>query len=291
MNKNTQQTAEFKYKSVMLTPSMAKELLAHNTHNRKVIQSRVNVWAESMKRGEWQFNGQPIVIAKDGTILDGQHRLLACVQSGATIPVLIIIGVEQDAQDTMDTGKARTLSDVLSLRGEKNATNLAALLTGLVKSEKYMLSAAFNGGSNYPVTNGECLEYLRQHPEVRDTVNIVKPASKNAYISQKCMGVLYTKFQEAGADYADDFLYKLSSGEGLLDGDPILTLRSTLKRIHDSVHGKPNYVFVAAIIIKTWNAFVNGKQLKILKYQLGGNKETFPVIEVPFETRFGGEES
>lgn len=291
MNNDIPQSSDLKYKAVMLTPRMAKELLARNTHNRKIAQTRVSIWAEAMKRGEWTLNGQPIVIAKDGTVLDGQHRLLACVQSGVTIPAIIIKGVEQDAQYTMDTGKARTLSDVLSLKGEKNATNLAAIITGLVRYEKYTPVTAFGSGSSYPVTNGECLEYLRQHPEVRDTVNIVKPASRNAYISQKCLGILYTKFNEAGPYYSDDFLNYLASGQDLPAGHPILTLRNALQRIHDSIHGKPNYIFIAAITIKTWNAYINGKSMKQLKFRLGGAKETFPTIEKPFDAQFDTIES
>ncbi len=38
-----------------------------------------------MREGHWDTTHQGIAIASDGTLVDGQHRLLAIVESGVTV--------------------------------------------------------------------------------------------------------------------------------------------------------------------------------------------------------------
>lgn len=283
MNKNT---PNYHVKIVQITPKYAKELLAANTHNRKVTQTRVRLWAEAMRRGEWVMNAEPIKIAEDGTILDGQHRLLACVQSGDTFPSMIVTGLPVGTQDTMDTGRSRTLSDVLSIHGEKDATKIAAITVSLVAWDKYSPENAFYSGAHYTITMGEAQQYLETHPDIRDAARLTGKPSRNSGITQKVLGTLYYKFRQIDPSRADEFLEKLSIGAGLEKGDAILVLRNTVKRLRDINHGvqiSPRYV--AAITIKAWNKWIQGDKAGLLRYVATGNgKETFPTIQKPLDS-------
>ena len=73
MNKTA--TPKIIVKLVTVTPDMAFEMLEKNTRNRKVDEKRVRQYAKDMKSSRWALNGSTIVIAEDGTLLDGQHRL------------------------------------------------------------------------------------------------------------------------------------------------------------------------------------------------------------------------
>lgn len=64
-----------------ITPDRAKQLLEMNTRNRNVLHSNLDILTEEIRKGRFVANGDAIRIAKDGTILDGQHRLLACVRA------------------------------------------------------------------------------------------------------------------------------------------------------------------------------------------------------------------
>src|ERR1700761_996246 len=88
-----------------LSPKSAKALLKGNVHNRNLRKARVSSLAEAMKRGEWELNGESIKVAEDGSLLDGQHRLQAVVESGKSIQVLVVRNLPSDAQDTVDTGR------------------------------------------------------------------------------------------------------------------------------------------------------------------------------------------
>lgn len=51
-----------KAKMVTLTPELAEQLLARNTHNRTVSRPRVAQYAADMRAGHWAFNGEAIKI-------------------------------------------------------------------------------------------------------------------------------------------------------------------------------------------------------------------------------------
>jgi len=121
---------EIQYETKTLTSKEAKEMLATNTKNRKVSRVRVKEYAQAMRRGEWQLNGQPILISASNVLLDGQHRLLALASIREDIKVPFVIGknVSENAFETIDTGKKRSSADLLSICGvdAKHCNTLAA---------------------------------------------------------------------------------------------------------------------------------------------------------------------
>src|SRR5690625_1412976 len=115
-----------KHETVVITAEKATILLGSNTHNRSISKSNLRSIKNSLLRGEGKFNGEAIKIAADGTILDGQHRLLACKETGISFKTLLITGLPADIQHTMDSGKTRSHGDVLKLAGYTNSIKLAA---------------------------------------------------------------------------------------------------------------------------------------------------------------------
>lgn len=74
-----------------ITPEIAARLLQKNPHNRKITSGGVKKWAESMMAQRWKV-AQPILIDRNGNLLDGQHRLTAVIKTGMTIKMLVIRG-------------------------------------------------------------------------------------------------------------------------------------------------------------------------------------------------------
>lgn len=69
-----------------VTPDIATKLLAKNHSNRKVRKSHVDFLAEEMRTGQWiDDHHQGIAVNANGDIVDGQHRLIAVIQSGKTV--------------------------------------------------------------------------------------------------------------------------------------------------------------------------------------------------------------
>src|SRR5437870_5147015 len=82
-----------KIREMEVGPELATRWLEGNVHNRKLREDVVARYARDMKAGRWLLTHEPIAFNKNGdTLVDGQHRLWAVVESGATVaPVLTVI--------------------------------------------------------------------------------------------------------------------------------------------------------------------------------------------------------
>ncbi|RGL48554.1 hypothetical protein DXC54_07885 [Bifidobacterium longum] len=141
-----------------ITPEIAKTMLGEN----------VNLFAREIRNGEWRFNGEAIKFGKDGRLLDGQHRLLAVIAADKPLTTLVIRGLEDETQQTMDSGKTRTLGDVLTLRGEKNSTQLASLARAVYLADQLGMEAAAQ--NDLKPTRGEIISFIDQTPQLADVL-------------------------------------------------------------------------------------------------------------------------
>lgn len=149
-----------------ITPEIAKTMLGENVNNRRISRDNVNLFAREIRNGEWRFNGEAIKFGKDGRLLDGQHRLLAVIAADKPLTTLVIRGLEDETQQTMDSGKTRTLGDVLTLRGEKNSTQLASLARAVYLADQLGMEAAAQ--NDLKPTRGEIISFIDQTPQLAD---------------------------------------------------------------------------------------------------------------------------
>lgn len=242
---------------VDVTPDIARAWLRNNTHNRKLRARAVQDYARDMAAGHWNLNGEAIKFAMDGTVLDGQHRLRAVIDADVTVQMLVVVGLDAGAQETMDTGRKRTTGDVMGLRGEHNANTLAAILRRVW---------AWNNGDykfagNYAATNRECAQLLAEHPELRRSAEIaVRTRNAFPHIPQSSLGVAHHLFSAVAVDEAAWFFQRIADGAELPVGHPILALRArvTSERL-DSVRMPESRHM--AYLIRTWNAMREGRSL------------------------------
>ena len=95
----------------MISPEIAKVMLDKNVRNRRVRVNSVKRWERAMRSGEWKVSPQGIIFAKDGNLLDGQHRLMALIETGATLPFYVTYGADPDIFGVLDCGAIRNFSD------------------------------------------------------------------------------------------------------------------------------------------------------------------------------------
>lgn len=117
------------YSRVLITPTMATEILAANTSNRKIKRryylERV---LKPMREQGWLYTGDPFRFDTDGTLIDGQHRIMGIEEAGITATVDIICGLAPNVFHVIDTGTPRTASDSLFVHGEANLTYMSAVI-------------------------------------------------------------------------------------------------------------------------------------------------------------------
>lgn len=72
-------------------------------------------WIDTFLDGDIRKTHQGIAFSSDGYLLDGQHRLAACVLSGISYRPLLAQDVPWDAFIAMDSGRARTADQFIDL--------------------------------------------------------------------------------------------------------------------------------------------------------------------------------
>ena len=119
-----------------ITPKIATDYLKQNTNNYRRLNRRVvERYANDMKSGLWEMNGEAIVFDENGLLKNGQHRLAAIAVSGVTVETLVVRGVSEDvsAYDLNSVRNATQISNAQGVAVSKEilaAVNLMFLLGG-----------------------------------------------------------------------------------------------------------------------------------------------------------------
>ncbi len=265
-----------------VTPEVAEAWLAKNTHNRNLNMERAQLFAGAMARGEWVLNGETIKFAGENgneVMIDGQTRTQAVVIAGVPVEMAVVRGLPMIAQDTVDLGQPRRLAHSLQLRGEKNATQLAAVVSGYFRYRNGTFRRI--GAASYP-TPQQGIALLEAHPGLRDSTSFAKKLNERLKIIPVSGGLTHYEFSRLDWEDADAFFRKLMDGAGLEEGSAILALRHVLERFAmDRVKargGLTNQVDYAAYLIKAWNLWREGAYVKKLIWYKGGSRqEPFPI--------------
>lgn len=259
---------------------LAGHYLGHNLNNRNPKLQRINNYARDMADNKWRWTGEAIKFAPDGTLLDGQNRLMAVMKANVTVPFLVIRNVSEHSQEVMDTGAPRSFADALKLRGETGVTQLAAV-TRLVSLWEQGIPAFRSGATKYGATIPQLFEVLDRHPELRESVKRGASISKHADISTTCATFCYYILSEIDDEDADFFFERLADGVNLDKDSPIRALRESLaglKRERGGVQASGRYfVPMAALIFKAWNKYRKGDPTQQIRWRTGGARpEEFP---------------
>lgn len=122
-----------------VTPERAAELLSKNDNNRNVSKKTVDKYASIMKAGGWEENGETICVAKDGTLKNGQHRLLAVIKANVPIKMLVAYDVENFVHE-YDRGRGRGLPNILQMEGYPPSVYNTSFIGGIT----FILQKAIN---------------------------------------------------------------------------------------------------------------------------------------------------
>lgn len=250
---------------VTISPALALDLLKRNTHNRKLRERVVATYARDITAGNWTLNGEAIKVARNGDVLDGQHRLHAIIQADQTVDIFVVIGLDPAAQETMDSGRKRTTADVLNLRKEENAYTLAAVLRRVWAWQQG--DHRFKG--RVTPTTAECAALLTAEPSIRRSAEIAQRV-RNAFphIPQSVLGTCHFLFNQLDEGDAAWFFQRLADGAELPIGHPILALRTrvTSERLDNVRLAEDRFM---AYLIRTWNAVRDGRELARLVHKPG----------------------
>lgn len=241
-----------------LTPALARVLLSRNEGNRALKEGLVLSYARDISSGAWDFNGEPIIVSRDGQMNDGQHRCEAVIASDTPIKTIMVLGVERSTRTTLDQGKMRTSGDYLAMNGHANPNELAGAASLFWQYSNFGMLAK---GSSQRPTKTEVTRTVDANPDLVKSIQYCARKGAKAVGGKTLLAFLHYAFtRAAGRPAADEFIASLTEGIGLSSKSPILYVRNRL--INEGIKMRGN--LRAELIVKAWNAYRRGETLRHL---------------------------
>jgi hypothetical protein len=259
----------------LITPTVAKQILESNLTNRRLRREVVLAYSKDIKNGKWkQDTGELIKISKENVLLDGQHRLHAIIESNTAVFFHIAKDVDDSVFDVLDTGKMRGGADTLQVLGVKNYSRIAAIIKGYLVFK--------TGNSNFTtsriskMTNQTLIETYNHRPEFWQEVarkSDVWYEKFSKILTYSTIGSFYSLFYEINSNDAESFLNQLCDSSVYPKNKTIVVLNKKL--IDDRISNKKmTQSYRNAYILKTWNSYRSGRDLKVLNFN--PEKEDYP---------------
>ena len=202
--------------SVMkVTPEIAQAWLGTRGKQRSINRHTVDSFARDMKQGAWETTHQGIAFNLMGQLIDGQHRLMAVVQSETPVMMVVTLGCPAEYDSPIDRGRARSIGDIINKSG-----TLVAICNALIIIEN---------GTQGRTTPSEVLEMYNKHlPGVTFALG-----ERGRAIKPRITAAIFAAFAYAfptSPEKASQFAHKFHTGEGLARGDGALALRGWFER-------------------------------------------------------------
>lgn len=242
-----------------LTPALAEYLLGddRNPMNRNISDRQVASFAQDINDGRWRFNGEPLIISRDGFLNDGQHRCSAVVATETSIEFLWVFGVTRDSRTTLDQGRVRSASDFLKMDGMPYATNSAAVAAIVMEA---LETGAAHYGRKRP-TKGAVVEYVHKHPDIIESCASI-PTNTRTIGGHSALAAAHYLISKVGEpEDVEDFFHKLVTGENLTARNPILVCR---KRLTEMVFNRERVNYRLECIIRGWNNYRSERRVSRL---------------------------
>lgn len=259
----------------LVTPEQAQEWLDNHTNFRAINKERSASYAREMKAGNWDMNGESIKIDKNGVLVDGQHRLSGIVQSGVTVPLLIVRGVTKVVN--IDTGARRSVAHVLRNMGIKNNVAIAGMLRIIMNYERSIglprIKYERENVNKYVdfVENEACMDTLQLC--LREACRAKKPFNKGRLASMLYM------FRQIDAEDAKIFADTIMEKADCDPSEPGRVLRIALFNYYVKSKASPVATMEVGLIAKSWNAFRNHRGLSRISWRLlGADAELLPAL-------------
>ena len=286
-----------------LTDNNGKKVrLNNNLANRPLDRSQYRSVESDILNRRWKLNGETMIVGRTGLTLSCQHRLVALILAwqewiknkednawpewpGApTMEAIIVYGVSEHSSvvDTIDTGKSRSLADVIfrseffEAMGRGDREKVARICEYAIKFLGDR-TAAWADAFSSRRTHSENIDFLHRHPRLLKCVKFIFDSEEEKSISSKispgyAAGLMFLmgscgsdgeSYLKAGAGAKDSLLtwddYKRAEDFWELIGSKDLKMfpiqQALAMLIEEDEDGVATPHERVAIIVKAWKSF------------------------------------
>lgn len=241
-----------------VTPAVAERWLGKNERNRHVRQRLVDAYARDMEAGNWHLTGEAVKFSRNGRLIDGQHRCLAVVQAGTAVKMVVVRGLEEDVQEVIDSGAARTAGDALRMRGITYYSSLAAASRIALLYEVGSID-----GSNLRPTHSEILDFVDNNPDLAEAVEMAVAHRQAIDVPQSVLSLAIWRLKKVDPDDAYLFISQLAEKTDLKAGDAVLALLNRLVEVRRNgrIMSRNDYL---SLVFRAWNKWRSGEKIASL---------------------------
>ena len=283
-----------KYRVRAVNPADAKTYLALNIKkNRNLNKRRSEAMARDMAEGRWGIS-PPIVLTREGNMLDGQHRMQAIVLSQTTVTMCFMEGVSESSYKHWDSGRSRSAKDTLIYAGCPGwaASSAVQLIRSWIFFQDDRLHQLSTGGGAVPITNEQAVaSWEADAEEIMAVLSWFKTAGAR-FLQVNGLKIVYYLTNWRHPRLATEFVNCVAAPPRGQPDHPAAALRRALedhfiagsaslsnKRLSRSQQ--------LAYPIIAWNAFAKKKKVKHLRWGVskakgkGAIKGSFPDLYLP----------
>jgi len=256
----------------MIDSERASEYLTFNTSNRNVSEAWVAELAQTISAGRRVLTHQGIAFDTNGRLVDGQHTLLAIIKSGRPTPVMVTRNVPPEAFDVIDSGRKRTVGDILVSKGVPQATVLPNVSRMVLRCQR-IPEKGWSGYSDVAagITRDVIMEFTLKHENdllvAVQRAETVRRRVPRIRVSAMATAVWLVADRSERSYVLEQFVAGVATGANLRDRDPRLVLRNRFNATDAAVVAS-NQEFNKArvvMILKAWNSFARSQPMSQLK--------------------------
>lgn len=183
--------------------------MTRNVNNRPIITGWVRTLGQEHLNRRWKFNGESLVVGRNGNTQSGQHRSISLIYaeeqrtgreaahwehlwSGPiTMETVVVYGIDEsdDVFKTLNSGKPSTLAEVFyrsefvrQITKAKDRKVFSRVLDFAIRT-LWDRTGAKNNAFAPKLTHGEAVDFLNRHPRIMEAVTHLIVENKDKAIS------------------------------------------------------------------------------------------------------------
>lgn len=247
-------------KIIEFSPKLAEYVLTElNDKNRPMKPAKVRTYADDLEDGKWGLTGDTIKFGTDGSLKDGQNRLAASVRANLPLLTHVVFGIDPRLFARMDIGKNRNGADVFAIAGVSYANHVSVTVRWLM-----ILTSDDPGDRGAQFSNEQLLTAYREKfdaDQLERSIVAALEVRRQAHHPVGPLAALHYLFSQKDERKADTFYEEWASGRAKKARAPSRYLQSELVRISREGNNRMHENVRNAMIIKAWNAYVNGRSV------------------------------
>jgi hypothetical protein len=253
--------------------TIAAWMLSLNRGNRPRNDRHVERFEKILRDGRWINTGEPIILAREGFLNDGQHRLTAILKTGIPAICDVRFGVDRDSFVATSTGTRRTASQVAAMAGIKRASSVAAVARLLYHYDQRRM-----GRCEESLDNDVVLDLIEANPLIATALDITSKLRFRPTKTSPFSLIMTVALRQSGPDRVREFA---EIAAGRMCDDEQHPAHALYVRLRDGAISGTKFrtAYLAALTARAWNAYAQGERRQVMRVQDADvTNEGFPLI-------------